>query len=280
MPTPIYPCLWFDGNAREAAELYCSIFGNSTITQDTGLVVSFEIEGKKIMGLNGGPMFKITPSLSLYVTCESDTEIERIYKGLLEGGITMMPLDAYPWSPRYAWVVDRFGMTWQLTLGELPAGGDKIIPSFLFVGAQYGNAQKAMALYTRLFPNSRILHEDVYGPDEQPMAGSLKFGQFALDGVPFAAMDGFGEHQFAFSEGVSLVVECENQEEIDNYWNTLISDGGEESQCGWLKDGFGVSWQIIPKALNSLISDSEKGQRAMQKMLTMRKLVISELENA
>ena len=280
MDTPIYPCLWFDGTAREAAELYTSLFENSRITQDNGLVVNFEVESFKIMGLNGGPMFKITQSLSLYVTCESDEEIDRLHDGLIRGGSSMIPLGAYPWSPRYAWIADRYGMTWQLSKGELPAGEAKIMPSFLFVGNQFGNAQRAMTLYTSLFPESGIQHQELYGPNEGPMAGSLKFGQFTLFRSPFAAMDGYGEHSFAFSEGVSLVVECRDQNEIDLYWNTLISNGGEESQCGWLKDPFGVSWQIIPKDLSTWMSDPLKGPQVMQRLLKMRKLIISQLDGS
>src|SRR3954471_24285829 len=121
MKNAIYPCLWFDGNAKAAALFYCSIFNHSKIIDDNPMVVRFEIEGKLIMGLNGGPMFKINPSISLFVNCENDEEIERLYSKLTEGGSAMMPLDEYPWSKKYAWVIDQFGMTWQLMLTELPA---------------------------------------------------------------------------------------------------------------------------------------------------------------
>lgn len=277
MNAPIYPCLWFDGNAREAADKYCSLFENSKIIDDNGLVVIFEIEGKKVMGLNGGPMFKINPSISLYVSCDSDSEIEKLWTGLSEGGFAMLPLDAYPWSPRYGWLVDKYGMTWQLTLGDLPVGRHKIIPSFLFVGHRFGDAQKAISLYTGLFPGSKVEHLDIPGPEEPSMAGTLRFGQFTLGNEVFAAMDGPGEHEFTFNEGVSLVVECRDQDEIDTYWNTLITNGGEESQCGWLKDRFGVSWQIVPSQLSAWLADPVKGQQVMQKLLKMRKLVICEL---
>src|SRR3954453_4462444 len=136
MNNEIFPCLWFDGKAKEAAEFYCNVFGNSRITTDTPMVVQFQIEGKKLMGLNGGPMFKINPSISLFVTCETNEEIDDVYKQLFEGGNAMMPLDKYPWSEKYAWVIDKFGMTWQLMLGKLPEGAQKIITSFLFVGEQ------------------------------------------------------------------------------------------------------------------------------------------------
>jgi len=137
MTNKIYPCLWFDGQAKAAADFYCSIFPNSKIIVESPLVVKFEIEGRTIMGLNGGPMFKINPSISLFVTCQYDEEIETIWNKLISGGSVMMPLDKYPWSEKYGWLVDKFGMTWQLMLGELTQGSNKITPSFLFVGDQY-----------------------------------------------------------------------------------------------------------------------------------------------
>ena len=125
MKKNLYPCLWFDGNAKAAAEFYCSIFNHSKIINDTPMVVRFEVEGKLIMGLNGGPMFKINPSISLFVTCETNEEIETIWNKLIEGGSEMMPLGSYPWAEKYGWVIDKFGMTWQLMLGELPVGMPK-----------------------------------------------------------------------------------------------------------------------------------------------------------
>ncbi|SHG88636.1 Glyoxalase superfamily enzyme, possibly 3-demethylubiquinone-9 3-methyltransferase [Flavobacterium fluvii] len=279
MKNAIYPCLWFDGNAKAAADFYCSIFNNSKIVNDTPLVVSFEIEGKLIMGLNGGPMFKINPSISLFVTCETDNEIERLYAKLIEGGSAMMPLDEYAWSKKYAWVVDKFGMTWQLMLGEWPAGRPKILPCFLFVGNQYGRAQEAIRLYTTIFPNSKMHRLEIYEEGDAQPAGNLKFGDFNLQNELFGAMDGFGVNEFQFNEGVSLVVECDTQEEIDNYWKKL-TEGGEESQCGWLKDKFGVSWQIVPTILSELMSNPEKAPRVVEAFMKMKKFDIETLLRA
>lgn len=279
MNNNIFPCLWFDGKAKEAADFYCSVFSNSKITANSPMVVQFEIEGKKLMGLNGGAMFTINPAISLFVTCQTNEEIDRIYDKLFEGGHAMMPLDKYPWSEKYGWVVDKFGMTWQLMLGNLPEGAQKIIASFLFVGGQYGKAQDAMKHYTAIFPNAAIYHEEIYKAGEEQPEGNLKFGHFALNNEMFAAMDGTGNHNFTFNEGVSLMVECETQEEIDNFWAKL-TEGGEESRCGWLKDKFGVSWQIVPKALVRLMSDPARAQRVMAKVMEMKKLDIETLSNA
>lgn len=279
MANQIFPCLWFDDQAKTAATFYCSIFSNSKIMVESPLAVQFEIEGKKVMGLNGGPMFKINPSISFFVTCTSDEEIQRIWHQLSEGGSAMMPLDKYPWSEKYGWVVDRFGMTWQLMLGELAPGQQKIIPSLLFVGDLYGKAQQAIATYTSFFQNSQIYHLELSQEGEAEPKGNLKFGRFSLSGAQFAAMDGFGNHEFKFNEGVSMVVECDTQEELDFIWDQL-TEGGTEVQCGWLKDKFGISWQIVPTILGSLMSDPEKGARVMQEVLKMVKLDINKLLNA
>ncbi len=143
MVNPLYPCLWFDGKAKEAAEFYCSVFKNSRITVDTPMVVNFEINGQKFMGLNGGPMFN-------------------------------------------------------------------------------------------------------------------------------------------FTEAVSFVIDCADQAEVDHYWNTLTADGGQESMCGWLKDKYGLSWQIVPAELGELMSkgDPKKGKAMMQALMKMKKLNIAELKAA
>jgi len=279
MNNNIFPCLWFDSQAKEAADFYCSIFGNSKVTTTNPMVVQFEVEGKKLLAFNGGPMFKINPSISLFVTCATNEEIEMIYNKLIEGGHAMMPLDKYAWSEKYGWVVDKFGMTWQLMLGSLPEGAQQIVASFLFVGELCGKAQDAMKHYTSIFPNSTIYYQETYKAGEEQPEGNLKFGHFALNNEMFAAMDGTGNHNFSFNEGVSITVECETQEEIDSYW-TKLTEGGKGSQGGWLKDKFGVSWQIVPKVLGKLMTDSATAQRVMSKVMQMKKLEIETLVNS
>lgn len=281
MKHAIYPCIWFDGNAKEAAEFYCSLFKRAKITVDTPLVVNFELEGRKFMGLNGGPMFKLNPSISNFVTCVSDAEIEALYKALSHGE-PLMPLGEYPWSKKYAWIRDKYGLTWQLMVSALPENTTTIKPSFLFSNKQYGKAKNAVTFYTHLFPNSGIHHLELYGDGEPQAKGHVKFSEFRLTGEVFSAMDGPGDHQFEFNEAYSFVVTCEDQKELDHYWNSLIQDGGEESMCGWLKDKHGLSWQIIPAMLPQLMggSDRQKADRAMNALLKMRKLDIQQLQDA
>lgn len=282
MKNKIFPCLWFDGQAKAAAELYCSVFDNSKITVNSPVVVNFELNGQKFMGLNGGPQFKINPSISFYVTCETEEEIDAAWEKLIEGGFAMMPLNKYPWSPKYGWLQDKFGVSWQLTLGNIQEMGQKFTPALMFVGAQHGKAEEAINLYQSLFPNSSTRLLVRYEEGDNDTTGTVKHAQFLLDGQVFAAMDSGMAHNFAFNEGLSFVIDCDGQEEVDFFWNKLTADGGQESQCAWLKDKYGVSWQIVPKQLMQLMSspDHEKAGRVMQAMLKMKKIIIADLENA
>ncbi len=277
MAHPIYPCLWFDSQAKEAATFYCSLFDGAKITAENPMVVMVEIDGKKLMHLNGGPIFKITPAISLFVHCETDREIEALWGKLSAEGEAIMPLGSYPWSGKYGWVKDRFGLTWQLMLSEAPSHGEKIHPVFLFSDQQYGKAREALDHYGAIFPNSKLYEQQLYGPGEVQPEGNLKFAHFNLNGAFFAAMDGPGD--FAFNEGLSLVVNCDTQAEIDHYWDAL-TQGGAESQCGWLKDKYGISWQIVPSVLEQLMSDPERAGRVAQAFMKMKKMDIATLENA
>jgi predicted 3-demethylubiquinone-9 3-methyltransferase (glyoxalase superfamily) len=277
MNNNIHPCIWYDDNAKTAAAFYCAVFPNSKIIVDTPMVVNFELYGQKFMGLNGGPMFKTNASISFLVIIEDDNEINELWAKLSDGGITMMPLDKYPWSERYGFVQDKFGLAWQLMKGKYSDVKQKITPTLLFVGNSFGKAEAAVKYYTEVVKPSSIDGILLYQENEGPAAGSVKHSQFVLDGKVFMAMDGYGEHAFAFNEAISFVVECNDQAEIDYYWNTLTSDGGKESMCGWLNDKFGVSWQIIPKNIGAIMMDPVNGQKAMQALMQMKKIDIATL---
>jgi len=279
MKNQIYPCLWYDGQAKQAAEFYCNAFPNSKITSESPIVVNWELNGKRIMGLNGGPIYKINPSISLFVNCESVNATNELWKKLIDGGKALMPIDKYPWSERYGWLQDKFGMTWQLSAPIKDEAKLTMSPSMLFTGKQFGRAEEAINFYCSVFDNSA---KDVlinYGK-EDANAGKVMFSEFKLSDYNLIAMDGPGVHDYTFSEGVSFVITCENQEEIDYYWNKFTSDGGAESMCGWCVDKFGVSWQVIPAILGKLMSNPEKGQRVVQAFLKMKKFDIESLMQA
>ena len=142
-----------------------------------------------------------------------------------------------------------------------------------------GQAEAAAELYTKVFPNSTIDDVTRYGPDTPGTEGAVMTVEFTLDGTKYTGLNG-GPH-FTFSEAISFQIMCADQAEVDHYW-TRLSEGGEESQCGWLKDRFGLSWQVVPTRMFELLHDpdADRAQRAMQAMLKMRKLDIAELERA
>ena len=279
MTNTIYPCLWFNGNAKEAASFYCSIFKDTKITADTPLVVTFESAGQKFMCLNGGPQFTINPSVSFFVVMESEEEIDKAWNSLLENGKVLMPLDKYEWSRKYGWVQDRYGVNWQLSFGKYEEVGQKFSPTLMFTGEQHGNAEKAIQFYTSVFENSSVVGILRYGKNDHDQEGAVKHAQFRLGNYVFMAMDSSLSHNFSFNEGISFVVDCKTQQEIDYYWNRL-SEGGSEGPCGWLKDQFGVSWQIVPAILGELMNTPGKSDKVMQAVMKMKKFDIATLQEA
>jgi len=279
MTNEIYPCFWFDGKAKEAAELYCSIFKDSQITVDTPMVVNFTLAGQQFMGLNGGPMYVPNPSISFYVVCETREEIDIAWEKLLAGGMVLMPLDQYPWSERYGLMQDQYGISWQLALGKLEEVGQKFTPSLMFTKQQAGKAEQAIQFYTSLFVNSSVVGILKYDENDQDVTGTVKHAQFKLGNQVFMAMDSSMPHAFSFNEGISLVINCQTQEEIDYYWLKL-TQGGQEDRCGWLKDQYGVSWQIVPAVLGKLMTNPEKAPRVIQAFMQMKKFDIEKLVNA
>lgn len=279
MKNIIYPCLWFDGNAKEAAEFYCSVYSNSKIIADTPMVVTFELNGQKFMGLNGGPEYPPNPSISFFVLCETVEEIEQTWHKFMEGGNVLMPLNKYEWSEKYGWVQDKFGISWQLAYGKMQDVGQKFSPTLMFTNKQAGKAEQAIKFYTSVFGNSSIVGILKYAAGENDVEGTVKHAQFKLGQQGFMAMDSSLPHGFNFNEAISFVVDCNTQEEIDFYWNKLTK-GGEENKCGWLKDKFGVSWQIVPTILGKLMSEPERAPRMMQAIRQMKKFDIEKLVNA
>ena len=190
------------------------------------------------MCLNGGgPQFMPYPSISFYVVCETKEEVERAWAPLIEGGQAIMPLDRYDRSEKYGWVQDRYGISWQLTFGRIPDVGRKFSPLLMFTGEKAGKAEEAIRFYTSLFKPSSIVGIIKYEKGEPDVEGTVKHTRFKLGGQAFMAMDSSRSHAFDFNEAISLVVECDTQEEIDRYWDRLTSKG-EASMCGWLKDRY------------------------------------------
>ncbi len=250
-----------------------SCFEKSKITAQSPIVTEIEVSDQKFILLDGGPIYTPNPSISFYYICENIKELEKIWKAFVQEGQVMMPLDN-------GWVTDKFGISWQLSLGKISDVGQKITPCLMFTGKQYGRVDEAMKHYANVFKNARVEGILRYAANELPdKEGKVKHAQMAIDGQKFMFMESAADHSFSFSEGVSLTVYCESQDEIDYYWEKF-TESGEESMCGWLKDKFGVSWQIIPTMLGKIMSDPSKAGKAAQAFMSMRKLNIEQIIQA
>lgn len=280
MKEQITPCLWFDNQAADAATLYCSVFANAKIVAQSPIITAIDVSGQSFTLLNGGPMYQPNPSISFFYICEKSDEIDRIWNAFSKEGSVMMPLDKYPWSEKYGWITDRYGISWQLALGKISDVGQKITPCLLLTGKQYGRADEAITHYSAIFKDPKVEGIRRYAAGESPdQEGHVKHAQIVLNGQRFMLRESATEHDFTFSEGVSLTIHCETQEEIDYYWEKL-TESGQESMCGWLKDKFGVSWQITPTILNKIMSDPSKAGKAAQAFMSMRKLNIEQIVQA
>lgn len=285
MNNTLFPCLWFDGNGNEAAHFYTNLFGGS-IEVDTPTVINLDLFGQRVMILNAGPQFIKNASISFTIICHSTQETQRYWDAMLEEGTALMPLQKYPWSDLYGWIRDKYGVTWQLYFGDTPENAQRLIPNLMFMHENNGKTKKAMEFYTRIFPNSKIgsiLEYKNGGENTNDPPEHVQHADFELSGSTFFCMDTSIDHPFNFNEAISIVKLTENQTETDYLWNALNADGGQEGICGWLKDQFGVSWQIVPKKLIELMNDMdhpEKVQNVIQAMMGMRKIDIQVIEAA
>jgi len=292
----ITPNIWFNGNAAEAVRFYTDLFPDSHLIRtvhypEEGLLdfqkdlagreltVDFSLGGQRLVAINAGPEFRPTPALSFTVSVGADDpavareQIDTIWAGLSDGGTVFMPLGEYPIAARYGWVEDPYGVSWQLTLADPDRSQPFIVPSFLFAGDRTNRAEEAIEYYTGVFPDSAIgtvaRYEEQTGPAAQ---GSLMYADFTLTGQLFVAMDSGVPMDAAFSEGVSLSVACADQEELDYFWDKLSKAGAEFEQCGWCKDQFGVSWQIVPADMEQLM----QRPGAFERLMGMKKIQIDE----
>lgn len=287
----IIPHLWYDKEAKEAAMFYISLFDNSKLLNVTTIedtpsgnaeTVSFELEGQRFEAISAGPFFKFNPSISLMVACYTVEEVNTKWKALSEGGTELMPLGEYHFSKRYGWIQDRYGLSWQLMLIDNGQTVQKITPNLLFSKESCGKAEEAIKYYTEIFENSEIGFISKYNPGEaQSPNAKINYGAFKLSGIDFSAMDNGFDVDFSFNEAFSLIVYCKDQQEIDYFWNKL-SAVPEAEQCGWVKDKFGVSWQIVPMVMNEIMKsdDREKLQRVTEAFLKMKKFDLEVLKKA
>jgi predicted 3-demethylubiquinone-9 3-methyltransferase (glyoxalase superfamily) len=294
---PIKPHIWFDQEAKQAAEFYTSFMPDSVINYANHFpmpggeceLVEFTIAGQPFLGLSAPHKLGINPSISFMINFDSSRDpdaikhIDEIWNKLTENGNIMMPLDSYPFSECYGWVADKHGVSWQLMLTK-PTGEERpmIIPSLLFTPPVAGKANEAIDFYTSVFKDGKrgttAPRPEDMGPDK---AGTLMYADYYLDQTWLAAMDSAHNHGFNFTDALSLLIPCETQEEIDYYWEALAA-GGEPGQCGWLKDKYGVSWQVASTVMFEAMKNGSPEQiaRITQAFMTMKKVDIAALQQA
>ncbi len=291
----IVPTIWCNGNAEEVVDFYRSAFPDTVELSRSRypaeglldfqaamagqvLIIEFAIRGFRMMTINAGDEFTPNPMLSFMVNFDptfddqAEQRLDEVWDRLSDGGKVLMELGSYPFSEHYGWVQDRFGVSWQLILTN-PAGEPRpfVIPSLMFANANTNRAEEAITFYTSLFDDARI--GNVARWPEQTgaaAAGSLMFSEFAVGQEWFTAMDSPAPHDFDFNEGLSLLIECEDQAEIDRLWERL-STVPEAEACGWCKDAYGFSWQIAPKGM-----DADLAPEDYAAMMTMKKIIIAD----
>ncbi|MEW8968306.1 VOC family protein [Exiguobacterium alkaliphilum] len=285
----IIPCIWFEGDVEAIAEWYVSKFPDSFVDYTTKLtdtpsgettVVTVSLAGQFCQLLGAGPLKERNPSISYMVTFPTSEEVETLWSELIDGAEVLMPLDTYDFSERYGWLKDKHGVSWQI----MHSGGmdiQTVTPCLLFVGDVFGRAEVAMNDWISIFPDSYVLEDHLIryeATDGPELEGKLNYARFVLSGREFVAMDSAEDHQFAFNEMQSLIAFCESQAEIDDYWEKL-SAVPEAEQCGWLKDRYGVSWQIVPWEMEEMLMTGTKEQlaRVTEAFLPMKKIDVATL---
>jgi predicted 3-demethylubiquinone-9 3-methyltransferase (glyoxalase superfamily) len=287
----LIPHLWFDKEALEAARWYVSLFENSRIHNVTTItdtpsgdaeLVDFQLANFKFSAISAGPYFQLNPSISFMVSCSTVQEVDRLHASLSSDGTELMPLGEYAFSKRYAWVEDKYSLSWQIMLDENMEEHQKIRPTLLFSDDVCGRAEEAIDFYVSVFKQAKKGYINYYAEGEaEDKRAKTNYAEVDILGTQLTFMDhGFGGDS-TFNEAFSFMVLCDNQEEIDYLWEKL-SFVSEAEQCGWLKDQFGLSWQIVPVGLNEILMNGtkEEAKRVTEAFLKMKKLDLLTLEKA
>ena len=294
--------LWMEDRIEEAVDHYVSLFPGASIDDrlfyneagqeihghepGSPMTIDFTIAGRSLVALEGGPYVKMNPSVSLAIDCPSRAEADRMWEALSPDANVHMDLGEYEWSPHYAWLDDRFGTSWQISYGGDQAPAElTVTPVILFTGEVLGRAEEAINFWTGVFPDSGLGPIFHFEGDERRSSVDkplVLWAEFTLAGEKYRVMESPQEHAFEFNDAFSFLVEVEDEAENDRYWEAL-SGGVSEGPCGWLKDRFGLAWQVAPIRLQEMLRDGtpEQAVRVTDCFMKMpKKLNLPELEAA
>jgi predicted 3-demethylubiquinone-9 3-methyltransferase (glyoxalase superfamily) len=294
----ITPFLWFEKDMNAVVDYYASIFPDVSTSSSGELentpsgtvqMKSISIFGTRFDLMTAGPYLSFNPTVSFIISCESQDEAQDLWNKIIKEGKELMPMQSYDFAPMFGWAQDKYGVSWQIMYmnGEkptnLPVQVGKIVSTLMFCGDVCGRAEEAMNFYVSIFPNSHVDYSSPYDGSEpvDDDRAKTKHAGFTLDGTRFSVLDSGRKSPLTFQQAISFVVYCDNQKEIDYYWEKL-TDGGAEVQCGWLNDKFGVPWQIVPKRMTEMMSTGTPEQiaRVTEAFMKMKKFDIQTLEEA
>ncbi|MGP6172926.1 VOC family protein [Corynebacterium sp. A21] len=292
----VIPNIWIQRVADEAADFYVNAIPDTQLVDTVKypgeglpdfqadfagktLTNTLEIDGYKFVLINAGEEFTPNSSISFILNfdpsfrADARGDLDRTWEKLTAEGTVFMELGEYPFSPHYGWVQDRYGVSWQLMLTN-PEGVPRpfIVPTMMFAGPVQNKATEATDHYLAVLPNAALGNRVTYPEPQGPVTTeSIMFSDFQIDGEWLAAMDSGVEQHTTFNEGVSLQINAEDQAELDQIWSAL-SSLPEAEICGWCKDRWGVSWQVVPENINELM----ERPGAYEVMMRQKKIIIDE----
>lgn len=287
---------WYRGTADEALALYEQAFRDTAVVSrarypeaglpdflaplaGTTMQIELDIHGVRLGMTNAGPEYSPCPAISMLLNFDPSMipdareYLDQAWAVLSEGGEVRMPLGEYPHSAHYGWVQDRFGVNWQLMLTN-PSGDPApfMTPNVLFTEPVLWRAGEALEAWVAAVSGSRVLHRHPYPEGSAAPEGAVMFADAEVAGSLLSVMDSGPGHSFEFTPGSSFVIHCPDQETIDAAWEALSADP-EAEQCGWLRDRFGVSWQVVPADMEQILAH----EGAHERLMGMKRIVIADL---
>lgn len=266
----LIPHLWYDKEALEAARFYTSVFPESQLDwtyhlSDTpsgdAQLVQFRLVNMTLAAISAGPYFHLNESMSLMVQVSKKEEVDRLYQSLSQNGKVLMPLGEYPFNAYYVWFEDQYGLSWQLLYNPEQTVSHHLEICLLFSKDQVGSAEDFLQKYVSLLPGAELGQRSYYAQGEASLPqAKLNYGELVLPNQKLIVMDhGYGGEN-GFNEAFSLMIYVNSPEEMAAYYDAF-SSVKEAEQCGWVKDEFGISWQIVPQKLMEAYGNPAQADR-------------------